>query len=130
MTWIVLPVRGDFRLSQRNGFFGKRPSQNSPVCFCTMRGMITSERPIAGNPSGYISLRSIPRARLQWTFWLCVRRFEVENNDNRRLGLLSANMSRNRRIVAFQFQVPKFAKKMEFSDQEWRTMVRARICAR
>jgi hypothetical protein len=35
------------------------------------------KRPIAGNPSGYISLRSIPRARLQWTFWLCVRRFEV-----------------------------------------------------
>lgn len=60
-----------------------------------MRGMITSERPIAGNPNGYISLRSIPLAELQWTFWLRVWRFKVENNNNKRLGLLSAEMSSN-----------------------------------
>lgn len=66
-----------------------------------MRGMITSGRPIAGNPDGYISLRSIPRAGLQWTFWLRVRRFEVETNNNKRLGLLSAEMSINGRIIAF-----------------------------
>jgi hypothetical protein len=53
-----------------------------------MRGMITSERPIAESLDSYISLRSIPKAGLQWTFWLRVRGFEVENNSDKRLGFV------------------------------------------
>lgn len=54
--------------------------------------------------------------------------FEVENSNTKKLGLISALVSRNRRIIAFQ--VPKFTKNKEFSDRESQTMVSARICAR